>query len=213
MSVQFLFRDLRASAPSGLALTRTAQRIFLVAGLLFVGSAAYTFAARDVWQALESWKFDRALSRGPSLPAASGVPSPMAQPVVRISVPRLHIAAMVKEGADDRTLAVAVGHIPSTGLPGRPGNVGLAAHRDTLFRSLKDVRTDDTIILSTWKGEYVYRVIWHKVVNPSDVTVLSSVGDQELLTLVTCYPFYFVGNAPKRFIVRARRITSLPPVN
>ena len=115
---------------------------------------------------------------------------------------------MVREGIDGRTLNLAIGHIPSTALPGRPGNVGLAAHRDTLFRGLKDVRGDDEITLSTLNREYTYRVVWYKVVNPTAVDVLKPAAGEETLTLVTCYPFYFVGNAPNRFIIRARRVHS-----
>jgi sortase A len=209
VTCRIILRTPRESPLGRLSVMRILQRVFLIAGLLAVGYAAYTYAARYAYQTVESWKFDRALSRTYEQPASIGAkPSPMAQPVVRISVPRLHIAAMVKEGVDDRTLDVAVGHIPATQLPGRPGNVGLAAHRDTLFRNLKDVETDDSIILSTREREYVYRVIWQKVVNPSDVGVLAATAGEETLTLVTCYPFYFVGNAPKRFVVRARRVDS-----
>jgi len=113
---------------------------------------------------------------------------------------------MVREGVDDRTLDIAAGHIPHTALPGQTGNVGVAAHRDTLFRNLKDVRRDDRITLTTLDGEYVYRVVSFKVVKPAEVSVLDPSPDEKTLTLVTCYPFYFVGNAPKRFIVRALQV-------
>jgi sortase A len=181
---------------------RLLQGVFLIAGILAVSYAAYTYAARYVFQGLESWKFDRGPARFP----ARSAPEPVPEPVLRIAIPRLGIAAMVREGIDDRTLNLAIGHIPSTALPGRPGNVGLAAHRDTLFRGLKDVRPDDEITLSTLNREYTYRVVWYKVVKPTAVDVLEPVASEETLTLVTCYPFYFVGNAPRRFIVRARRV-------
>jgi sortase A len=112
----------------------------------------------------------------------------------------------VKEGVDERTLDIAVGHIPHTALPGQPGNIGVAAHRDTLFRNLKDVRRDDKITLTTLDAEYVYRVVSTKIVQPSDVSVLDSSPNENTLTLITCYPFYFIGNAPKRFIVRAQQV-------
>jgi len=83
--------------------------------------------------------------------------------------------------------------------------VGIAGHRDTLFRPLRNIRQNDVILLTTLQGEYRYRVITTEIVSPSDVSVLSS-DDHEVLTLVTCYPFYFVGPAPDRFIVRAQRI-------
>ena len=126
--------------------------------------------------------------------------------VGKIEIPRLKISAIVKEGVDARTLDVAAGHNPHTALPGQTGNVGVAAHRDTLFRNLKDVRRDDKIMLTTLDGEYVYRVVSFQIVQPTDVSVLDPSPDQKTLTLVTCYPFYFVGHAPKRFIVRALQV-------
>jgi len=90
-------------------------------------------------------------------------------------------------------------------MPGLPGNVGIAAHRDTFFRPLRNVRKDDVITFTTAGAEYRYRVVSMKVVDPNDVSVLN-VTDEEVLTLVTCYPFSFIGSAPDRFIVRAERI-------
>src|SRR6266849_5442615 len=113
---------------------------------------------------------------------------------------------MVREGVDDRTLDIAADHIPHTALPGQTGNVGVAAHRDTLFRNLKDVRSDDRITLTTLDGEYVYRVVSVRIVKPTEVSVLDPSPHEKTLTLVTCYPFYFVGQAPKRFIVRAVQV-------
>ena len=119
---------------------------------------------------------------------------------------------MVKEGVDDRTLDLAVGHIPSTAMPGERGNVGLAAHRDNLFRNLKDVRRDDEITLTTLDNTYNYRVASFTVVTPEKVSVLAPSSGENTLTLVTCYPFYFVGHAPKRFVVRAVQVVgSLGP--
>ncbi len=196
--------------PAGLStrgspVLRYLQIFFLIAGILVLSYTAYNYAARYVFQTLESWKFNR----GPARSAGRSSPE-TAQPVLRLAIPRLRIAAMVREGVDDRTLDLAIGHIPSTALPGRPGNIGLAAHRDTLFRGLKDVRQGDEITLSTRDREYTYRVVWYKVVKPTAVDVLEPIAGQENLTLVTCYPFYFVGNAPRRFIVRARRMSDQP---
>ena len=83
--------------------------------------------------------------------------------------------------------------------------MGIAAHRDTFFRPLRNIRKNDIITLTTITAEYRYRVVSTKVVDPADVSVLNA-GDREILTLVTCYPFYFVGSAPDRFVVRAERI-------
>jgi sortase A len=113
---------------------------------------------------------------------------------------------MIMEGIDGRTLRHAVGHIPGTPLPGQPGNVALAGHRDTVFRGLRSIHKDDEVTLTTLRGSYRYRVDSTQVVEPEDTEVLDNSVD-DILTLVTCYPFYFVGPAPKRFIVRAHRIS------
>jgi sortase A len=123
----------------------------------------------------------------------------------RIDIPRLGLSVIVIEGVDHITLRHAVGHIPGTALPGQPGNVGISGHRDTYFRPLRNIHPDDIITLNTALGEYRYRVVSTKVVSPRDIAVLDP-GSTESLTLVTCYPFYFVGPAPSRFIVRAERV-------
>jgi sortase A len=121
----------------------------------------------------------------------------------RIEIPRLGLAAIVREGTDRRTLERAVGHVPGTALPGQNGNVCLAAHRDTLFRRLEGVRKDDTIRITTPVATYEYTVQGTSVVDPGAVEVLASTRDASL-TLVTCYPFGYVGPAPRRFIVSSR---------
>ena len=126
--------------------------------------------------------------------------------VGRVEVPRLNIAAVVRSGVDDKVLRRAVGHVPYTALPGQPGNVGIAAHRDTFFRNLKGVRVGDTIRMVTPAGTYEYLVDSLKIVWPKNVEVLDPTPDPAL-TLVTCYPFNYVGSAPKRFIVRAKQVS------
>jgi sortase A len=111
---------------------------------------------------------------------------------------------MVREGVDAATLKLAVGHIPQTPLPGQPGNVGIAAHRDTFFRHLGELKTGDEIGFSTVDGDFTYEIESLKIVEPRDVGVLAS-SREKVLTMVTCYPFYYIGNAPKRFIVRAKQ--------
>jgi sortase A len=124
----------------------------------------------------------------------------------RISVARLGVSVIVMEGTDGSTLRRAAGHISGTALPGQQGNVGIAAHRDTFFRPLRDIRKDDVITVTTSRGDYRYRVVSTRVVDPDDVSVLNSDGN-DVLTLVTCYPFDFIGAAPSRFIVRAEQIS------
>lgn len=134
-------------------------------------------------------------------------PPAMRSVIGRLDIPRLKLSVMVREGADEGTLRRAVGHIPGTALPGKIGNVGLAGHRDTFFRALRNIREDDTIELETTGGSYRYLVTSTKIVTPRDVSVLEASGGPTL-TLVTCYPFYYVGSAPKRFIVHAAQVTS-----
>jgi LPXTG-site transpeptidase (sortase) family protein len=116
------------------------------------------------------------------------------------------MSAIVREGVEDSTLRRAVGHVPRTALPGESGNAALAAHRDMFFRPLKDVRKGDRIRVTTREGVHEYRVTETRVVGPDDVTVLAPTMNATL-TLVTCYPFNFVGTAPKRFVVRAQTDT------
>ena len=122
----------------------------------------------------------------------------------RIEIPRIHVSVIVLEGSDSRILRVAAGHVPGTALPGTIGNVGIAAHRDTFFRPVREIRSNDMITLTTSHGVFRYRVDGTEIVDPNDVQVLHRTEDAEL-TLVTCYPFYYVGSAPKRFIVHARQ--------
>ncbi|MFI5070336.1 MAG: class D sortase [Terriglobales bacterium] len=127
--------------------------------------------------------------------------------VGRISIPRLRISSMVAEGVDDFILRHAVGHLPGTPTPNANGTVVLAAHRDTFFRSLGNIQTNDLIQLDTADGKYQYKVTRTEVIDPHQVEVLQSSPDSDL-TLVTCFPFHYIGPAPKRFIVQALRLPS-----
>jgi sortase A len=118
---------------------------------------------------------------------------------------RLGVSTVIVEGTGEAALQRAAGHITGTGLPGQLGNIGIAGHRDTFFRPLRNIQRNDIITLTTSRGQYRYRVVSMNVVSPNDVAVLNPDGT-EILTLVTCYPFYFVGSAPNRFIVRAKRV-------
>jgi sortase A len=130
------------------------------------------------------------------------VGEPAATPLAVLRIPRLRLEVPVLPGTDDRTLDRAVGHIDDTALPGADGNSGIAGHRDGFFRGLKDIAEGDVIELETAKVKEVYRVERTWVVDPEDVSVLDPTPTRAL-TLVTCYPFYYIGPAPRRFIVRA----------
>jgi sortase A len=119
-----------------------------------------------------------------------------------MEIPRLEISAVYEEGVDDDTLAGGIGHVPGTPLPGETGNAALAAHRDTYFRRLGEVQVGDVINVKTRRGEHHYRVARTAIVQPGDVSVLDNTP-VATLTLVTCFPFRYVGAAPQRFVVTA----------
>jgi sortase A len=125
-------------------------------------------------------------------------------PLATLQIRRLGVDVTVLPGTDEWTLNRAVGHIADTALPGSQGNVGVAGHRDGFFRPLKDIAIGDLIEVTTAGRLDRYRVTQTWIVEPRDVWVLDPTGSASL-TLVTCYPFYFIGSAPKRFIVRAAR--------
>ena len=140
----------------------------------------------------------------------SSEPGPAPLAVLRI--PKIQLEVPVLPGTDDRTLDRGLGHIEDTALPGTGGNSGIAGHRDGFFRGLKDIVPGDTIELDTLDGKEMYLVEQTWVVDPEDVSVLDPTPTStRVLTLVTCYPFYFVGSAPSRFIVRARHVSDKPP--
>jgi len=185
----------------------------LASAAVMLGYCAFVLVDTRVYQDRESRDLQRLLdekrsqsgatlqARAPEIPPASA----MSGLIGRIEIARLGLSVMIVEGDDEKTLRRAAGHVPGTALPGQDGNVGITAHRDTFFRPLRNIQMDDVITLTTLQGEYRYRVVSAEVVTPEDVSVLDSTGG-ETLTLVTCHPFYFVGAAPNRFIVRAERV-------
>jgi len=141
----------------------------------------------------------------PVLPLVLPLAEPKPHDVIGwLEIPRLHIATAVVEGDDDLALQLGAGHIPGTALPGVSGNTGIAAHRDSFFRKLGGIQLQDRIRLRTKEGEFEYTVESTRIVPPSDVGVLAGSQKPEL-TLVTCYPFVYIGHAPLRFIVHAYR--------
>jgi sortase A len=122
-----------------------------------------------------------------------------------LTIPRLNLSVMVFEGDDDGILKIGAGHIPGTALPSGKGNIGIAAHRDTFFRPLRGIHPNDEITLRTPAGTSRFEVTETEIVWPSHVEVLNLAAGRDL-TLVTCYPFSFMGHAPQRFIVHARKI-------
>src|SRR5438445_3934234 len=142
---------------------------------------------------------------GDSKSRARGSPALAGALLARLTAPSVHLEANVLEGSDDGTLGRGAGHIEDTPFPGQPGNVGIAGHRDTVFRPLRNIKVGDPLELATAEHTYRYRISKTLIVGPDDVYVLDAT-DQPTLTLVTCYPFEFVGHAPRRFIVQATLI-------
>ena len=190
---------------------RWSRNAFLVTGVVALGYCGFVLLDAKLYQDYQARRFQQQLSSVRlAFGSASGVSDLPAAPIPggalgKIEIARIGLAAMILEGTDERTLRHAVGHIPGTPLPGQQGNVAIAGHRDTFFRALRNVQHDDEIRLTTLDGTYRYLVDSTQVVAPEDTRVLDDSGDT-ILTLVTCYPFYYVGPAPKRFIVRAHRI-------
>lgn len=184
-----------------------AERVLATIGVVCLGWYGYVSAETFLYQRQEDRQLNAILASATPAPAPSAPraarPPAQGSTIGRIEIPRLDVSAVVRAGADARTLRLAVGHIPGTALPGEPGNTGLAGHRDTFFRRLQDIRPGDAIRLITPQGTFVYLVERTDVVDPDDVWVLDPTADP-VLTLVTCYPFTYLGPAPDRFVVRAR---------
>jgi len=177
--------------------------------LFLIGACLLTY-----WSAssIDTKSFQQNASREFSKTLEAATPEPAApqqwtegSAVARLEIPRLGMSTMVVEGAGHRDLKRAAGHIPGTAFPGTGGNTGIAAHRDTFFHPLRFIRIADSISVTTPQGTFAYRVVSTQIVKPDQIQVLYPT-QAESLTLVTCYPFNFVGPAPWRFIVRAERV-------
>ena len=149
------------------------------------------------------------------LPIRTRITTPTSTPgigsaIAVLEIPRVDLSSVVLQGSDDRTLRRGPGHLENTPLPGEPGNVVIAGHRDTFFRALRDVRPGDDIFVDAPPGRVHYRVTSTRVVNAYDLSVLGPTSDA-VLSLITCYPFWVLGPAPDRFVVRAERVNAPAP--
>jgi sortase A len=197
-------------------------------GLLALGYVGFVLVDAKLYQAYQNWRFQQELiGLKPSVSSDDYLTLPSSPPTLteanlpnteslhmagregsplgRIEINAIDLDVMILEGIEDETLRRAVGHIPGTALPGQAGNVAIAGHRDTFFRPLRNIHKNDEITLTTLNGSYRYRVDSTEVVAPVGIGVLYDSGES-VLTLVTCYPFNFVGSAPQRFIVRASKM-------
>ncbi len=177
---------------------RGACYLCLAFGILALGYAGFVFADSRAYQAIEMKKFQQAGPRAQPRIVVEG------EAIGEIQVPRLGLDAIVVQGDSSADLRRAVGHISQSALPGQWGNVALAGHRDTFFRPLRNIRRGDEIRFVTPGASFEYVVESTQIVAPNDIQVLQSSTGHDL-TLLTCYPFYYIGPAPKRFVVHARQ--------
>jgi sortase A len=186
-------------------LLRWSQRLLFVTGILALGYVGFTLLDARLYQVSAKHSLEIQI-RKVKWPEVSQFKLTVKEGDVlgRIDIPRLGMSVAVLQGTNSRMLRLGAGHIGGTPLPGEPGNIGIAGHRDTFFRELKDIRSNDEIHLQTATGLFRYEVDWVKVVAPENISVLAP-SNESALTLVTCYPFYFVGRAPNRFVVHARK--------
>jgi sortase A len=200
---------------------RFAQRLFLWLGAVALAYAVGAATYISIYQRYQSWKFEGARMSAIALNREHELAVPkVIQPAIleeaaglgegdlvgKLEVPRIGISVMVLQGMKEHTLMAGAGHVPGTPLPDVEGNVAIAAHRDTFFRKLEGILPGDSIQLATVRRTYEYIVDSTEIVDPEDTEVMESRARSEL-TLITCYPFYFVGAAPKRFIVHARPLS------
>jgi sortase A len=217
-------------------IVRCVRACLFMLGLCGIGYYGYALSDQYVYQTYENWAFDQKIAghevtfadyvrertpfgfltgaRAPAVKVANPSEAsttkdgrPLEGAVLgRVQIDRLGLSAIVREGVDEKTLSRAIGHLPYTAMPGQTGNFAIAAHRDTLFRALKDIRRGDRVSFQSDHGSYTYEVVSTKIVRPSDLSVVQPQGTDKLLTMITCYPFYYVGSAPKRFIVKAKLV-------
>ena len=175
--------------------------------LLWVGATSLSAIAYQVEQSASQESVGQFLHRPDADLVANVLKTTLeaGAPIGRLEIPRIGLTAVVAEGDDEKTLKLAVGHLPDTPLPWQEGNSALAGHRDSFFRPLRHIQVGDDIHLTTVRGTLRYRVTRHIVVDPAELWVLNP-SPTAALTLITCYPFDYVGPAPRRFIVHAERI-------
>lgn len=211
-------RERSRAAPS----LQVAERILLVVAFVCLVAYVSACANRSLFQAEQSQHFDGALERAIAaethdqtewaegrIEAYSASRGAEVEALGRLTIPDAGVSVMVLEGTDEATLDRAVGRIEGTADLDEPGNVGIAGHRDGFFRGLRHLEQGDEMSVASQKGLTRYRVSAISIVEPEDVEVLDP-SPLPVLTLVTCYPFYYVGSAPQRFIVRADQVSFEP---
>jgi sortase A len=188
-------------------LTNLLSLLLLAGGLYLLYQGAREYFDSRAGQSEAAREFERPVPDSVDTRAAV---KPSSAPALRrgdtlakLRIPRLEAELYVVEGDGARELRRGPGHLVGTAMPGTDGNCIIAGHRDTHFRVLKDIKAGDDIVLQTESGQYLYRVKRTEIVDPTNTSALQPTS-AATLNLITCYPFYYVGSAPKRFIVEAR---------
>jgi sortase A len=190
-------------AERGQRFVRWTQRILTLTGVLALAYVAVTLFSAELFQNAASRTLEERIhAEELNKFAKTRTPVKEGEVLGRIKIPRIALSVVVLQGTTAQTLRLGVGHIDGTALPGEPGNIGIAGHRDTFFRGLKDIRSDDEILLQTSAGTATYVVDWIQITQPSDCAIVLPTSTSAL-TLVTCYPFYYIGAASERFVVHA----------
>jgi sortase A len=192
-------------AMQGRRFVRWMRRFLFLTGTLAVAYVLLTLLHAKLYQQAADNTLDNQIyAEGQYKETLPGATPKEGDVLGRIEIPRLEVKVAILEGTTPQTLRLGVGHIEGTALPGESGNIGIAGHRDTYFRVLKDIRTGDEIRIQTATGLSRYQVDLVQIVAPSETGVLAASAGPAI-TLVTCYPFRFIGPAPERFVVHARR--------
>ncbi len=180
------------------------QHCLWVIGFLVLGYCGMSWMTARFHQSIGNLELDHLLTSkvpGVQPPTERWGAPPHGGLVGRVEIPRLRLSAVIFEGTDEPVLSQGVGHLTGSALPGPAGNVVLAGHRDSFFRALRNIRAGDTVKVTTTHGSRSYTIETTRIIKPTEVSVLEPTR-VPTLTLVTCYPFYYVGHAPERFIVR-----------
>ena len=185
-------------------LVRVIPRLLIWAGLVTLAYTGATVAYSLAYQRQQSRKFDKSVEARYATVEDADKSADLNEGdlVGKLEIARISLSVMILQGIEESTLTLGAGHVPGTPLPAVAGNVVIAAHRDTFFRKLKDIAAGDAIRVSIRNRTYLYIAKSTEVVDPENTHVMES-GTQRELTLITCFPFYYVGAAPKRFVVHA----------
>jgi len=184
---------------------RWTRSILMIAGILALSYVSLTLFVARRFQANAELTLEKQIhAEEQHKTALRTLPIKEGDVLGRIEIPRIALSVVVLQGTTSKTLRLGVGHIDGTALPGESGNIGIAGHRDTFFRGLKNLHRDDKILLQTAAGISKYNVDWIQITVPRDGGIVAPTTGPSL-TLVTCYPFHYVGAAPERYVVHAHR--------